>query len=236
MGRDGLGRPLCGTLSSFNPRARVGRDACASYPRIYAQSFNPRARVGRDKLATLTAPIIAGFQSTRPRGARPMSRAVTSTGARFQSTRPRGARPSPSLYRIRRWSFNPRARVGRDRATPSRPHLRLQFQSTRPRGARQYLSRSRNKPSLFQSTRPRGARLNVIFDDFAAQSVSIHAPAWGATSSKRSNQPCRRVSIHAPAWGATIELFSFLWAGYRFQSTRPRGARHQNRSLPLVSW
>jgi len=33
----------------FNPRARVGRDTCASSRQTPACGFNPRARVGRDK-------------------------------------------------------------------------------------------------------------------------------------------------------------------------------------------
>ena len=77
----------------------------------------------------------------------------------------------------------------------------------------------------FQSTRPRGAR-PLVFD--AADKrlcVSIHAPAWGATSATQPISPKamfqstrprgarhdalanlqqhRQVSIHAPAWGAT---------------------------------
>ena len=34
--------------------------------------------------------------------------------------------------------------------------------------------------------------------------VSIHAPAWGATSTANSRHHSREVSIHAPAWGATL--------------------------------
>ena len=33
--------------------------------------------------------------------------------------------------------------------------------------------------------------------------VSIHAPAWGATTVRSVAGPGRAVSIHAPAWGAT---------------------------------
>ena len=33
--------------------------------------------------------------------------------------------------------------------------------------------------------------------------VSIHAPAWGATSNNIDFDFCKYVSIHAPAWGAT---------------------------------
>jgi len=85
----------------------------------------------------------------------------------------------------------------------------------------------------FQSTRPHGARRLSIMEipDFCK--VSIHAPAWGATSEARaasgaslfqSTRPhgARQadfplffaldlVSIHAPAWGATdldMEIFA----------------------------
>ena len=34
-------------------------------------------------------------------------------------------------------------------------------------------------------------------------SVSIHAPAWGATDALFIARENAKVSIHAPAWGAT---------------------------------
>ena len=37
----------------------------------------------------------------------------------------------------------------------------------------------------------------------AGSSVSIHAPAWGATQCNPVGRRPDRVSIHAPAWGAT---------------------------------
>ena len=54
--------------------------------------------------------------------------------------------------------------------------------------------------------------------------VSIHAPARGATFSVLFSRRQFLVSIHAPARGAT----SFAWRIFpplTFQSTRPRGAR-----------
>src|SRR5690554_3037477 len=55
---------------------------------------------------------------------------------------------------------------------------------------------------LFQSTRPRRARL-VCSELVAVRfSVSIHAPAKGATFTSGSTGACFRVSIHAPAKGA----------------------------------
>ena len=81
---------------------------------------------------------------------------------------------------------------------------------------------------LFQSTHPRGVRRLFLCQSFAWRRVSIHAPAWGATSRKRSSVPrvscfnprtrvgcdasrwpgcvAISVSIHAPAWGATRQV------------------------------
>jgi len=76
--------------------------------------------------------------------------------------------------------------------------------------------------------------------------VSIHAPAWGATSCRKDTYDFRQVSIHAPAWGATsrpalpgtflyVSIHAPAWGatedakyaqGYKvFQSTHPHGVR-----------
>jgi len=55
--------------------------------------------------------------------------------------------------------------------------------------------------------------------------VSIHAPAWGATGLVCLLAGAGIVSIHAPAWGATTGV-GYQPKGVAFQSTRPRGARH----------
>ena len=60
--------------------------------------------------------------------------------------------------------------------------------------------------------------------------VSIHAPAWGATSAKETGGHTFTVSIHAPAWGATGPLY-FSIVSVLFQSTHPHGVRLQN---PLI--
>ena len=59
-------------------------------------SFNPRARVGRDSNSPPSRSASASFQSTRPRGARPGVVGGAIDAAKFQSTRPRGARLSPN--------------------------------------------------------------------------------------------------------------------------------------------
>jgi len=56
--------------------------------------------------------------------------------------------------------------------------------------------------------------------------VSIHAPAWGATQACKQFHLLPSVSIHAPAWGATQPFAAKMGLPLKFQSTRPRGARH----------
>jgi len=95
--------------------ATQSRQGC--YP-IYP-SFNPRARVGRDAHATKFIESLEEFQSTRPRGARLKSGDALEILEQFQSTRPRGATNSGQVHQRALDSFNPRARVGRDRPTKS---------------------------------------------------------------------------------------------------------------------
>ena len=99
----------------------------------------------------------------------------------------------------------------------------------------------------FQSTRPRGARLRIVAIRHQLDSISIHAPAWGATisspiSGKRfcNFNPRARVGRDSPICLPTFcgrhfnprarvgrDAGSAHQCGWQniFQSTRPRGAR-----------
>ena len=85
-----------------------------------------------------------------------------------------------------RHSFNPRSRVGSDCTA-----LYTNLNNT-----------------TFQSTLPRGERQKNLVGAELLKRVSIHAPAWGATS-----PPYSDVSM------------------YLFQSTLPRGERHCNHAV-----
>ena len=61
---------------------------------------------------------------------------------------------------------------------------------------------------MFQSTHPRGVRQEMRDAEEYESFVSIHAPAWGATSATHILSNVTEVSIHAPAWGATKILTS----------------------------
>ena len=101
----------------------------------------------------------------------------------FQSTHPRGVRRRRTISRsIPTWSFNPRTRVGCDAAgMPAKYARGISFN---PR------------------TRV-GCDALEAAQEWGYESVSIHAPAWGATSTLEKAKKAEDVSIHAPAWGAT---------------------------------
>ena len=122
------------------------------------------------------------FQSTRPRGARPSRRSHLSHKSNVSIHAPAWGATSNSHHSYYILiSFNPRARVGRDKIKKAM--------------VKQY--------GKFQSTRPRGARHICCYGYFILEEVSIHAPAWGATRLLPTERDARSVSIHAPAWGAT---------------------------------
>ncbi len=143
---------------SFNPRARVVRDAGAEPSCRGWGCFNPRARVGArlnpinlgypPPPVSIHAPAWGATWSGRePGGLTEVSIHAPAWGAtrvchsggqapKFQSTRPRGARLQ----------------------THQTLAVEIRFQSTRPRGARLESIGGVVADLLFQSTRPRGAR------------------------------------------------------------------------------
>ena len=126
--------------------------------------------------------------------------------------------------RTSRRCFNPRARAGRDGRGKQMPPHTLLFQSTRPRGARLCgIGLPRQLPSVSIHAPARGA--THWRASWPGPIVSIHAPARGATEGLRWPRQTAAVSIHAPARGATMRCCSRLTARSMFQSTRPRGAR-----------
>ena len=165
--------------------------------------FNPRTRMGCDKVVDKCVVLQKLFQSTHPHGVRlivfkffgvirvvsihaPAWGATSDTANShirrlFQSTHPHGVRPDRKFWkRVNDW-----------------------FQSTHPHGVRLYWDMQQLLIEWFQSTHPHGVRPNNRVQVYAQSSVSIHAPAWGATGATPAQTESKNVSIHAPAWGAT---------------------------------
>ena len=104
------------------------------------------------------------------------------------------------------------------------------FQSTHPRGVRLLVCPTRSITSRFQSTHPRGVRPVSARILLRLTIVSIHAPTRGATDFCSPFSCCTTVSIHAPTRGATWQSFTSRSVVSQFQSTHPRGVRHNPRS------
>ena len=85
--------------TSFNSRAREGRDRSRATRRTRPPRFNSRAREGRDKDDPVGQGLKFAFQFTRPRRARPSICACAFPSASFQFTRPRRARPTTARRR-----------------------------------------------------------------------------------------------------------------------------------------
>ena len=206
----------------FNSRARMGRDSAVivllskSEVSIHAPAWGATDKSTKNEKNKR-------FQFTRPHGARPVVNPVPQYEYQFQFTRPHGARLTNSVVfdliavsihapawgatqfpgrglddllvsiHAPAWGatsrcrltasprcFNSRARMGRDTASRLDTATRG-FQFTRPHGARRHQE---------------GCKVVIT--------VSIHAPAWGATGYGDVLGRWIGVSIHAPAWGATI--------------------------------
>ena len=118
------------------------------------------------------------------------------------ATNARSFRSSPR-YSCGHLYFNPRTRVGCD------PLVRLPdppggYFNPRTRvGCDLGNGFDASGLDLFQSTHPGGVRRSFLRMQRPKNSISIHAPAWGATNYLRLQGGQRFISIHAPAWGAT---------------------------------
>ncbi len=184
------------------------------------------------------------FQSTPPRGGRPRVRSVGKRAIHVSIHAPAwGATWLDPRCWPRSMRFNPRPRVGGDRRGVEFILLDVLFQSTPPRGGRPPQATTCFAWTKCFNPRPRVGGDNISLRFGLCNQVSIHAPAWGATSTLRtwpgrsafqstpprggrlghagSRAYRRSVSIHAPAWGATALVERFSAARHCF-NPRPR--------------
>ena len=103
-----------------------------------------------------------------------------------------------------------------------------QFQSTLPRGERRSLPPRGRMGITFQSTLPRGERRPERQGRIDLASISIHAPAWGATRSEVSNITRSSFQSTLPRGERPISTV-LTFSRQAFQSTLPRGERRGRR-------
>ena len=211
VGCDRREPPTGRSVRYFNPRTPVGCDYLRRLMRAPHRDFNPRTPVGCDEANGTVTMLGNPFQSTHPSGVRQSVIAVIARISEFQSTHPSGVRLSPPNFpRLPSVYFNPRTPVGCDNPYSTPYDLWLEFQSTHPSGVR---------PS--SST-----------DYDLSEMISIHAPQWGATSSRWL--PVYAATDFNPRTpvGCDGQPAYVLGEIQVFQSTHPSGVRHRSCRLP----
>ena len=179
-------------------------------PKMF-QSTHPRG-VRRESVPyALPAHV---FQSTHPRGVRPaVVQAHARCGALVSIHAPAwGATVVLRAGVMEGASFNPRTRVGCDPSSMKIFYKSKKFQSTHPRGVRHGEALARSPPDQFQSTHPRGVRRRACMRSGALNSFQSTHPRGVRRVLPHSAGCGRVVSIHAPAWGATSAATTPVWA------------------------
>ncbi len=122
----------------------------------------------------------------------------------FQSTHPHGVRLDEYILTKRPQFISIHAPARGATSDPANGLFEGQFQSTHPHGVRPRIQDLEEEREKFQSTHPHGVRLAVPRATPHCRSISIHAPARGATCRPGHNLVLLTISIHAPARGATV--------------------------------
>ena len=187
--------------------------------------FNPRSREGSDRLRITSIWLYSISIHAPARGATISVHDPTAVCG-FQSTLPRGERLTfvSFLYFMVHISIHAPARGATIFCLPLIPSMPIsihapargatrlnniliaymEFQSTLPRGERPQKAVLKAVEYIFQSTLPRGERQELRTEFQFLHTISIHAPARGATKQKKHPALFRNISIHAPARGATM--------------------------------
>ena len=198
---------LTSTRASFNPRLRVGGDACCRASLLSARSFNPRLRVGGD------AHDFAG--DFGPASFNPRLRVGGDLGlgnvdinqlrVSIHASAWEATESIAQLMHAVIACFNPRLRVGGDGIRGFFAFLKAMRVSIHASAweATTVVNNRKHRQFMFQSTPPRGRRLGMDGRLIAQILVSIHASAWEATEVIGQDTQTHSVSIHASAWEAT---------------------------------
>ena len=164
------------------------------------------------------------FQSTHPHGVRHFLTLAIADHEEFQSTHPHGVRRANGMLVVRKGMFQSTHPHGVRRLGCLWWRQRGWFQSTHPHGVRRSTTSTQTRTQSFNPRTHMGCDLALQRVGVDA-TVSIHAPTWGATPSRRQTSERQAVSIHAPTWGATRQR-SRPKHYLKFQSTHPHGVRH----------
>ncbi len=165
-------------------------------------SFNPRSRMGSDPYSSTFRRFRSPFQSTLPHGERRRPTSRRASAFRFNPRSRMGSDPCSSSDRPTSRRFNPRSRMGSDLRVSISARSGLGFNPRSRMGSDQYGAAGKYKDALFQSTLPHGERHRTRGRRERDARFNPRSRMGSDRRLCRRDRP-NRVSIHAPAWGAT---------------------------------
>ena len=213
---------------SFNPRPRMGGDVRGSATGASISLFQSTPPAWGATLPVLVPHDHQPFQSTPPHGGRLQDLFDYNPMLWFQSTPPHGGRLNPEARAIQSYMFSIHAPAwGATSARHQHPRISTGF-NPRPR-------MGGDTPPLqpfisgqeFQSTPPHGGRRGLYQLVFSGKLVSIHAPAWGATTYS-AGQSSEELFQSTPPHGGRPLTSNNQRLLNLFQSTPPHGGRRSN--------
>ena len=142
----------------------------------------------------------------------------------FQSTLPHRERRGRAAHRNAQYDFNPRSRTGSDNSEYVPEAGRPYFNPRSRTGSDAAGQRIETLNTISIHAPAQGATIQNMSPKQDGP-ISIHAPAQGATPLPEIRSNDSSISIHAPAQGATGKNGPIRPAG-RFQSTLPHRERH----------
>ena len=211
-------------IVNFNPRSRKGSDVIS-----FKQSFHPLISIHAPARGATRNTTIYGentkFQSTLPQGER-LSLAVALNGeAIFQSTLPQGERPKRCLRITSQKQFQSTLPQGERPRTLTNCQSSFLFQSTLPQGERPFLLITPLHLLNFNPRSRKGSDAERWIKCVGITSISIHAPARGATSRYPSIK-IRAANFNPRSRKGSDRYLKCIWMIItKFQSTLPQGER-----------
>ena len=186
--------------------------------------FNSRSRVGSDAPEAFNHDLVQVSIHAPAWGATRRRPSATRVSAVSIHAPAWGATPRRRRGRGEDGGFNSRSRMGSDATPPNPPPSTNKFQFTLPHGERRNSAQSAALDQQVSIHAPAWGATTIIEAEGVLRQVSIHAPAWGATEGVRAFEKAAGVSIHAPAWGATHPCAA-KGVTRKFQFTLPHGER-----------
>ena len=157
------------SMQYFNPRSRKGSDYVKQPLSIRYSNFNPRSRKGSDQDALVDVHGVVYFNPRSRKGSDDSAYESCEDEVISIHAPARGATSTPILISI----------------------LSKLFQSTLPQGERHNHMVEKMVEIVFQSTLPQGERQASPSPLNLTGSISIHAPARGATRADKADKKSR---------------------------------------------